>query len=355
MAGYESNEASPFIFSSDFNIPSKNLDLAKLREIYPQLREKNVLPESLIAPWFVMWDITYKCNLRCKYCYNCSSQPLDNELSREELLNIAGQISELNVFSVCLTGGEPTQRDCYIDVAKELRKNGIIPNTITNGRNVSDDLIKEMAKVFGVIQTSIDGSSQATHDYLRGKGSFEKVIETAKLLIRYGAELQASFVCTKYNIDDFENTIYLAKSLGVKRIRTMPLLHTGKVARNSDLAPTDEQYKALAKKLSQFKDPDIEVEWGDPLLHMKVGDIFGFNQGIEIMANGDIALSPYLPFIFGNLRAKRLTQIWNDIRLGWRHPVVRNAVNGINSVDDLAKVNGLVPWVDKHVVVDYVH
>lgn len=355
MVECECNKKEPgipyFVFSSDFNIPSETVDLNKLKEIYPDLREKKILPESLIAPWFIMWDITYKCNLRCKYCYNASSQAMEDELSEKELLYIADQIGEMDVFSICLTGGEPTCKDCYLDLAKELKKTGVTPNTITNGRNVSEEMIKEMADIFNVVQVSIDGSSPKTHDFLRGKGSFEKVVETAKLLHYYGAETHSSFVCTRYNIDDFENTIYLAKNLGIKRIRTMPFLPTGRASLDSELVPTNDQYANLLRAISKFKDPAIEIEWGDPIQHIKIGEVFGFLQGIEIMANGDVAMSPYLPFTFGNLREKSLKEIWRDVRVAWWIPTVKKAIEKINSVEDLKNIDGIVPWIDSHVKV----
>jgi MoaA/NifB/PqqE/SkfB family radical SAM enzyme len=341
-------EVPPFIFSSDFNISSEGLDLKKLKEIAPDLKKSKIFPESLIAPWFVMWDLTYKCNLKCKYCFNASSRPMADELKEDELLDIAGQIGDMNVFSVCLTGGEPTQKDCFIELAKELKRNNITPNTITNGRDVSEDLIKEMADVFGVVQISLDGSSAQKHDFVRGKGSFKKVVETAKLLNQYVSELHSSFVCTKYNIDDFENTINLAKNLGVKKIRTMPLLYTGRSALDKELAPTKEQYENLLMTIFNFKSPDIEVEWGDPILHMKIGEIFGFLQGIEIMANGDVAISPYLPFTFGNLKRRSLSEVWEDIRLIWWDDRIKRVVERIDTVEDLGNIEGLVPWINKH-------
>jgi hypothetical protein len=128
----------------------------------------------------------------------------------------------------------------------------------------------------------------------------------------------------------------------------MPLLYTGRTAQDKELGPTDEQYDNLLRTISKFKDPDMEIEWGDPILHMKVGDIFGFSQGVEIMANGDVALSPYLPFTFGSLREKSLKQIWEDMRLAWRYDRVANAVSHINTAEDLANVDGIVPWIDEH-------
>ena len=40
------------------------------------------------APFQVVWDVTYGCNLRCKHCYASAGRPLENELDTVEAMTL---------------------------------------------------------------------------------------------------------------------------------------------------------------------------------------------------------------------------------------------------------------------------
>ena len=45
-------------------------------------------------------DVTYRCNLRCKHCFNFSGVPRRKEMTDKELRNLAEEISKLSIDSV---------------------------------------------------------------------------------------------------------------------------------------------------------------------------------------------------------------------------------------------------------------
>ena len=89
--------------------------------------------------------VTYKCNVKCKYCYSLSNSGLDLPADRSA--------EELNVFfsafdgNITLMGGEPTVRD---DLPRliELAKQSPAPRKVsigTNGQKLVDlDYVKEL-------------------------------------------------------------------------------------------------------------------------------------------------------------------------------------------------------------------
>ncbi|MHA2198190.1 MAG: radical SAM protein [Promethearchaeota archaeon] len=86
------------------------------------------------VPFYVNYDLTWQCNLKCKHCYFFSStSELKNkrmELSDEEWIKVFKYHRNLGTKIAILTGGEPTLR---MDVIREAIK--IFPSVqvVSNG------------------------------------------------------------------------------------------------------------------------------------------------------------------------------------------------------------------------------
>ncbi|MGB9630957.1 MAG: radical SAM protein, partial [Candidatus Methanodesulfokora sp.] len=66
------------------------------------------------APFLVVWDITYACNLKCKHCYANAGRPLPDELSTEEAKKVIDTFHKAGVVTIAWSGGEPMVRpDIY--------------------------------------------------------------------------------------------------------------------------------------------------------------------------------------------------------------------------------------------------
>ena len=92
-----------------------------------------VLQRLGYRPRFCVWELTLRCDLRCLHCGSIAGHPRPNELSLEELLRVAGELADLGCERVTLSGGEPTLRPEWDEVARALvgRKVGV--NIISNG------------------------------------------------------------------------------------------------------------------------------------------------------------------------------------------------------------------------------
>ena len=74
----------------------------------------------------VAWNITQRCNFKCKHCYSSAVLgSTDNELSTEEIYQIVDQFKKLKVPVILLSGGEPFMRDDLFEIIAYIRKAGI--------------------------------------------------------------------------------------------------------------------------------------------------------------------------------------------------------------------------------------
>ena len=110
--------------------------------------------------------ITYRCNLRCTFCYagcNCTTNPAgdDREMSGEEIREVLRKIyHEGKVPSVSFTGGEPTLRCELPDLVGYAATLGMRVNLITNGTLVSARLARELADAgLDSAQVSLEGAT----------------------------------------------------------------------------------------------------------------------------------------------------------------------------------------------------
>lgn len=327
------------LFSTDFSLGplGEGTDLAST---VASLRAAQVIPERLIAPMFVLLDITSECSLQCGYCYNQSGISGQSRMSRDMLFTIARELVAMHVFSVCVCGGEPTLHGDFIDVVRYLRSQGLLVASITNGQDLDDDLIREMARNLAIVQVTLDGPDAETHDRVRGKGTFDKALATIERLKAYGLnQLRIAFTCTSRNIDSFPRMLDLCLRIGAQDLRTMQLVPVGRAHQNQTFRATPDQVAMVREQVAEWmQDKDllrrISVEWGTPHEHIRVGLAYGYLLGVNISAEGYYKISPYLPLAFGRAGEIGLERAWaQGLGKGWWLPEARPIFESITSVE----------------------
>jgi len=323
----------------------------------------------LKGPYQMSFDITNKCNFRCLHCFNRSGENfiIKNELTDDEVLDFAKDISQLKLFNFCFCGGEPLLRfELMCEVSEILSKEGTTVSFVSNGYLLN----KEKAKILldnGVTraQISLDGSNEVSHEKLRRmKGSFKKAVEALKVLKEVGyKDISVAFCPTKWNINELEETFDLCKNLGVKTFRVQPLMILGRAKENvEEILPTPLQYRELVKKIEILKRTYINeniIEWGDPVDHLiRFPNLIEYcSTFASIRADGSIEVSPYLPIIVGNIRKHKFSEYWNKgLPKIWSLPIVKNIANKILSIYDMGKDFSNLPkvWFEKDIEIDII-
>ena len=69
---------------------------------------------NFCGPLTISWDLTNRCNLNCRHCFNRSGDNnvynFSKEMDEQTARQIVNQIIELRPETVCLCGGEPTRK-----------------------------------------------------------------------------------------------------------------------------------------------------------------------------------------------------------------------------------------------------
>jgi MoaA/NifB/PqqE/SkfB family radical SAM enzyme len=311
-----------------------------------KLKKYKLAPRYFSAPLFLMWEITSKCSLNCIHCYNESPRKVD-ELSHEEAMKIAKEIVNLNIFSICLTGGEPYLREDFFEIARFLKVSGVPISTVTNGWSVNEEIAHEYAKYFSHIQVSIDGGNAEIHDKIRGrKDSFNRAINAVKLFKKCGIDKVAiGYSLNNYNRDSFFELVGICKKIGADKLRVQPVVLTGNAVKIPEIEASEDDCFQIKKYIKDYNDtPEcnnkLEVEWGEPLPHVSSSVKVGFAISLRITAEGLFSISPYLPFIMGNAKRMTIKETWDKgLRTVWKLPIVRENVKYIKNNKDVMNLN----------------
>ena len=305
------------------------------------------VPQKLPAPFLVVWNFTNMCNLRCLHCYQRADKPLPDELTLEEKLDVVRQLDEANVAAVALSGGEPTIHPHFERVLGEIARRGMYAAVATNGWVFADIERLKRAVDLGLryVEVSVDSANPRKHDWFRGvPGSWQRAVKALENAVKLGVNHAMAVTITKANIDEVEDILDLAESIGVKRVVFFNFVPTGRGKENLwlDLTP-EEREEFMRTVFHEMKKRGIEIEvtapqYGrvalqesggreviathfaseasaDPVVKAVAEFVGGCGAGriyAAIQPNGDVAPCVFLPVKVGSLREKSFREIWEE-------------------------------------------
>lgn len=155
------------------------------------------------APLRVFFTLTKDCNLSCKTCYNDRHKDNFFRPQEDSIKIIIDRMKDSGVLEIILTGGEPFLYQGIFNVVDYILSRDMKVRINTNGLLLTDEYVQEVKKRNGVVLTvGIDGTSEKTHDFIRGKGNFRKVVAIMQKLSNNGIPLYINFTVTHKNISE---------------------------------------------------------------------------------------------------------------------------------------------------------
>jgi radical SAM protein with 4Fe4S-binding SPASM domain len=203
----------------------------------------------LSAPLRVTWDLTTRCNLSCRHCYNASHYKA-NTIPPHILHMVADKLASSGIFFITLSGGEPLMEPeiwNIITIFKEKKKNVTL---VTNGTLITEKIARKI-KGAGIdsVQISIDGLRE-THDYLRrAKGCFDKSLHALEFLLNEKVFVTVNMTVSQRNVEEVPLLLNHLLTMGVHRFRATRLVTMGRSETSDIKTLTKEQTKSLTEYL----------------------------------------------------------------------------------------------------------
>ena len=181
-------------------------------------------PKFASAPRRIYWELTRKCNLNCKACFN--RYFLDTEeLSSTSVLSLAEQMYNSGVYEIRCTGGEPTFRPDFFEIIEELKDMGFYLSMGTNGIYSKNIMSKVMHAPIDWIILSIDGANESSYAEIRGDGILHHALKTLENLASKGCRLRINTLIrkTNYTYEHLKPLAELCERFHIESLNCIPL------------------------------------------------------------------------------------------------------------------------------------
>ncbi|HAZ10829.1 MAG TPA: hypothetical protein DCY56_06985 [Candidatus Omnitrophica bacterium] len=274
-------------------------------------------------PFRCIFELTFKCNLRCYHCYNndFTTQPL----STKQIKDILDVLAFHGTFFIIFTGGEVFMREDIFDILEHANHKKFAITIFTNGTLIDDKKAKQISSYnIAEVCISIYGPNSPTHEKItRRKGSFERTINAVRFLTKYKVRVRLKTSLSKDNFNLYADIKKLAGDLGVRcqfNHITAPMRNGSEQNRYNDIST-----KALSRHLAKIYEEDLsyfaqnDTEPLEDLLERNVCK--GGHSTFSIDPYGRLYPCLLAPYSAGNICEESFEKIWRDssVLKQWRN------------------------------------
>ncbi len=279
----------------------------------------------MVKRFILQWHLSENCNLKCLHCYQESHKPI--QLKYEELIDIYNQFKELlkklkMKGHINITGGEPLCNPHLFKILDLIKKDQdfITFSILTNGTLITEEIAKKIKSYNPYyVQVSLEGGKK-TNDYIRGKGTYNKIAKGIVNLRNQDIFTSISFTATKLNYKEFPKVVKYARKYDVNNVWSDRYIPLGD-SEDKDLAlnykQTREYLSIMNKernKLKKLKNNNTTISMYRALQFQMTNDFaYGCTAGdslLTVMENGDLVPCRRMPIVVGNLFEKKMYDLY---------------------------------------------
>jgi radical SAM protein with 4Fe4S-binding SPASM domain len=278
------------------------------------------------APLRMDLALTFRCQNDCVHCY--AGGPHETpELTTAQWKSVIDKLSEIGVFILTFTGGEPTMRPDLPELFLYAQNKGLVTGLITNGRNLKGKAYVDALEKAGLdfLQVTLESHKPELHDLMTAsQGSWKDNVTGIRNAVNSKIYVTTNTTLSKYNASGFLDTVDFIKGLGVNTFGCNSLIYSGKASIVSqEFALTIEELTVLLPKIrDKAHELGLKFLWYTPTQYCQFDPV---QHGLGIKSctaalinmcvgpNGDVYPCQSYFESLGNI----LTQNWSDI---WSHP-----------------------------------
>lgn len=282
------------------------------------------------------WEIEDRCNLNCKHCI-VGDIKYPKSMSIEKAKKVVNMCVENDIDSIALTTKEPFMYTYLSELIEYCSLYNIKIAILTNGTLMNDKNLQMIEKYSGNIKYlffSLEGVSEETNDYVRGKGVFKKVIDAANKINEINKKedtfirmvLQLNLTSKNYKevqemVGKFNTFPFIQVRIGKLEIEGNAILHDDLQLNNKEY---DNSIEELIQTYKQLNDSKYDLTYKSLSLYdsIYINTVFEtsfkpnipecsvFEGNFSLMNNGDYCACSLLlhknfidkeKIIFGNL------------------------------------------------------
>ncbi len=289
----------------------------------PEKKPQDILL-PLEKPLQMTLVLTNECNFECIYCFRSAKDKWENELSLQEIYDLIDQAADMGLKYCSLTGGEPTMHPYFEDVVIRFLEKDIYPYISSNGIFVTKKMLKKLKDAgLETFQFSLDSCDDDIFDVMVGKKNLlYKVLDSIKTAKELGYEVRIKGVLTELNAKSIEKLYEVCAELEVDSV-FFEEFSPGLDGRGNKELIVSEETALYIEKLSlkcaeKYKDKTYIIPFEKSQKWKTADDIIycgGLYTSFIVQSDGTVGVceqANHEKLRFGNIRDKKLGQIWNS-------------------------------------------
>jgi MoaA/NifB/PqqE/SkfB family radical SAM enzyme len=204
--------------------------------------------------------VTFKCNLRCSHCFVGDNLQTNREFDWDLLTKLISQAPSWGAEEITFMGGEPTLFPRITEAMSLVAGAGMGVRIVTNGQSAFQRTLSGYPGTTHVC-FSLDGSSAARHDSIRGAGSFDRLLDSVAAARDLGLSTSGIVSLDRSNRDDCTGILRLCEQLGFQYVNVHYVTNRGFATEASVLEIGEwlavvEEVEAVSRTI----DLDIRIE-----------------------------------------------------------------------------------------------
>jgi MoaA/NifB/PqqE/SkfB family radical SAM enzyme len=160
------------------------------------------------------------------------------------------ELRSLGTRFISFTGGEPLLRKDIDEIVSHCKTNGLYASLNSNGFELKDK--PQTVKKFDFVIMSLDGQ-EAIHDYIRGDGSYRRVLEAAEMLKENKMRLNFAVTLTKFNLDQIGFLMNKANEYNATITFQPASLNVLYADRDNAIRPSEDENKKAIQEIMDYK------------------------------------------------------------------------------------------------------
>jgi radical SAM protein with 4Fe4S-binding SPASM domain len=302
--------------------------LARTEKICPisflEVEKEEPFTYQYSAPLRMDMALTFKCQNNCIHCY--AGGPHETpELSTSQWKEVIDRLSQIGIFILTFTGGEPTLREDLPELLQYAQNKGMVTGLITNGRKLKDkEYVKTLEKAgLDFVQVTLESHKPKIHDLMTAaEGSWKETVTGVKNAAHSQIYVTTNTTLSKYNAPEFLKTIDYIKELDVAAFGCNSLIYSGKAnAVSQEFAlPVEELEPLLTKIRDKAQQLNLKFLWYTPTQYCRF-DPVQLGLGVKsctaaminmcVGPNGDVYPCQSYFESLGNILVDNWEKIWN--------------------------------------------
>lgn len=265
-------------------------------------------------------ELTNRCNLKCKHCYNDSNNGKCVDLPVEAVKNMLIYTKKCGLESVALSGGEALLYPNINEILQFCKDIELDVFLLTNGTYFDDErYTKILFEFLPEIQVSLDGPDAGSNDKIRGAGSFEHAISFIKYLkkSKYPKRVTVNTVLTEHTLSNYGDMVRLCNELDVDELTYSFITMAGR-AKQNNLQINGDYFYSVVKDINTNIKPNKQNNCqGVGINH--ICSLTSVNDGViklqpKVTCSGDVfpcQMHHKPEYIIGNVNNSTLVEVLN--------------------------------------------